>query len=265
MQKIVNEIDTLQSEINKHRPLDPDLLKQIKEYYRIGLTYTSNALEGNTLTESETKVVLEEGITIGGKPLKDHLEAQGASEAYDFVYQLISKKEISEEDIKKLHKLFYYRIDEKNAGTYRNKQVFLTGSKYPTTKPDKIASEMSKFIANLEQFRETEHPVVAAALAHKEFVFIHPFIDPAYAVNCVIPRQVITGYGGQVGNGRVARLFMNLILLQEGYNIAIIPPIMRAKYISSLEKAHTNDSDFLEFIAQMLKETQKDYIRLFES
>ena len=244
MQKLLNEIDTLQSEINKHRPLDSHLQKQIKEYYRIGLTYTSNALEGNTLTESETKIVLEEGITIGGKPLKDHLEAQGASEAYNFMYELINKKDISEEDLKKLHKLFYYRIDEKNAGIYRNIQVFLTGSKYPTTKPEKIPIEVSKFIENLKKFREIEHPVIAAALAHKEFVFIHPFID---------------------GNGRVARLLMNLVLLQYGYNIAIIPPIMRAKYISSLEKAHTNDSDFLEFIAQMLKETQKDYIRLFES
>lgn len=88
MKTIFGEIDALQKEINSYKPLDPILLKQIREYYKIGLTYSSNALEGNTLTESETKIVLEEGITIGGKPMKDHLEAIGHAEAYDFLYIL---------------------------------------------------------------------------------------------------------------------------------------------------------------------------------
>ena len=85
MPDIFNEIDKLHEEINSLRPLDNNLLKQIREYYRIGLTYTSNALEGNSLTETETKIVIEDGITIGGKPLKDHFEAIGHSEAFDFM------------------------------------------------------------------------------------------------------------------------------------------------------------------------------------
>lgn len=239
---IFKEIDHLQKEINAYRPLDADLLKQIREYYKIGLTYSSNALEGNTLTESETKIVLEEGITIGGKPLKDHFEAIGHAEAYDFLFTLVKEKAIEEKDIRQMHKLFYFRIDEKNAGKYRTGKAIITGSKYPLPKPSDLPMLMEKLIPGIKKLREENHPVKAAALAHKGFVFIHPFID---------------------GNGRTARLLMNLLLLQENYNISIIPPITRREYIDSLEQAHVNDSDFIYFIARMVRETQKDYLRLF--
>ncbi len=241
MSDIFNEIDQLQDEINRHRPFSPPLLKQVKEYYRIGLTYSSNALEGNTLTESETKVVLEEGLTIGGKPLRDHLEAQGLSEAYDFMFELIDNKVVSEGDIKQLHKLFYQKIDKEHAGVYRDTKAIITGSKYPLPGPDKVPGQMAEMIAGWEGLRASKHPVVFAALAHKQFVFIHPFID---------------------GNGRVARLLMNLILLQSGYSIAIIPPVMRAKYIQALELAHEDDNEFVQLIADMVKETQQDFLRL---
>lgn len=103
---------------------------------------------------------------------------------------------------------------------------------------------MKELIINIESYRKNKHPIEAAALAHKEFVFIHPFI---------------------YGNGRVARLLMNLLLLQEGYRIVIIPPITRKNYIESLELAHTHDKEFIHFIASMVRETQKDFIRLFLS
>ena len=242
MTNIFKEIDKLQEEINNYRPLNKKLLKQIKEYYRIGLTYTSNSLEGNSLTETETKIVIEDGITIGGKPLKDHFEAIGHSEAFDFMYTLAQKKSLTERDIKNFHKLFYYRIDEKNAGRYRKVKSYITGSKYPLPLPEDIPELMSRFITKLEDMKKQHHPVELSALAHKEFVFIHPFID---------------------GNGRVARLLMNVILLQEGYNITVIPPAVKPKYIQSLENAHKNDRAFIELIASMVKETQKDYLRLF--
>ena len=108
MNEILNEIDKLQEEINSYRPLSANILKQLKEYYRVGLTYTSNALEGNSLTETETKVVLEDGITIGGKPIRDYYEALGHSEAYDYICKLAKAKGITENDIKKLHKLFIF-------------------------------------------------------------------------------------------------------------------------------------------------------------
>ena len=242
MPTIFKEIDLLQEEINKHRPLTDYLLQQIKEYYRIGLTYSSNALEGNTLTESETKIVLEEGITIGGKPLKDHLEAIGFSDAYNYIYECSKNKTISSDDIKKLHKLFYYRINTKEAGSYRQVKAFITGSKYALPNPETVTPLMKDFVKKLSIWQAEKHPVECAALAHKEFVFIHPFID---------------------GNGRVARLLMNLVLLQAGYTIAIIPPILRSEYIAALEKAHVEDSSFIHLIARMVKETQKDYLRLF--
>jgi len=239
---IFKEIDSIQEEINSYRPLSPDFLRQIKEYYKIGLTFSSNALEGNTLTESETKIVLEEGITIGGKPLKDHFEAIGHAEAYDFLYTLVNSKTVQEKDIQQLHQLLYFRIDEKNAGKYRSTKAIITGSKYPLPKPGDLPLLMKELIPRIDKFRSENHPVKAAALAHKEFVFIHPFID---------------------GNGRTARLLMNLILVQEKYPISIIPPITRSEYIDSLEQAHINDHNFINFIARMVRETQKDYLRLF--
>lgn len=242
MLDIFQEIDSLQKEIDSYRPLNAELLKQIREYYKIGLTFSSNALEGNTLTESETKIVLEEGVTVGGKPLKDHLEAIGHAEAYDFLHTLVKEHTIREADIQQIHRLIYLRIDEKNAGMYRTSQAILTGSKYPLPKPYELASLMKSCISHIEKLRQTQHPVKAAALAHKEFVFIHPFID---------------------GNGRTARLLMNLILLQENYLLSIIPPVTRREYIDSLEQAHTDDREFVAFIARMVRETQKDYLRLF--
>lgn len=239
---IFSEIDSLQKEINSYRPFDADFLKQLREYYKIGLTFSSNALEGNTLSESETKIVLEEGITIGGKPLKDHLEAIGHAEAYDFLYTLAGQQIVEEKDVQQLHKLFYFRIDEKNGGKYRSSKAIITGSKYALPKPADLPLLMKEFIARLKTLREKYHPVKVAALAHKELVFIHPFID---------------------GNGRTARLLMNLILLQQQFQIAIIPPITRREYIDSLELAHTNDEEFIYFIARMVRETQKDCLRLF--
>ena len=125
MVNIFKEVDGLQAEINKFRPLSSNMLKQIREYYKIGLTYSSNALEGISLTESETKVIIEDGITIGGKPIRDHYEALGHSEAYDLMYKLSKNSVFTEANIKRLHHLFYYRIDEKKAGKYRKEKVFL--------------------------------------------------------------------------------------------------------------------------------------------
>ena len=239
---IFKEIDSLQKEIDSYRPLSPDLLRQIREYYKIGLTYASNALEGNTLTETETKIILEEGITIGGKPLKDHFEAMGHAEAYDFLFTLVKSKRIHEKDINQLHRYIYFRIDDKNAGKYRKTKAVITGSKYPLPKPAVLSGLMKNLIPEIGRLRKEKHPVEAAALIHKQFVFIHPYVD---------------------GNGRVARLLMNLFLLQEKYNIVVIPPVTRREYIDSLEKAHVDDRDFIHFIARMVRETQKDHLRLF--
>ena len=240
MKTLIKEIDKLQAEIKALRPLGKQELKELREYYKIGLTYTSNALEGNSLTETETKVVLEDGITIGGKPLKDHYEAAGHADAFDYLYKLQKASDFSEADIKKLHALFYKRLNAKLAGKYRKVQVFISGSRYPLPKPTEIKSEMENFIKNFGE-NPGLHTVEWAAKVHKEFVFIHPFID---------------------GNGRVARLLMNLILFKSGYSVTIIPPVLRVEYIASLEKAHTHEEVFIKFIAGCVKQSLTEYLRL---
>src|SRR3972149_2291179 len=144
--KTIKDVDELQREIDNYRPLPRHALRQLKEYYRIRLTYSSNALEGNSLTETETKIVLEEGITIGGKPLKDHLEALGHSEAYDHLHKLSKNRVITEKDILELHKLFYYRIDKENAGVYRKVPVIITGVDFKFPPPSKIRPLMQEFV-----------------------------------------------------------------------------------------------------------------------
>lgn len=239
-----NKIDELKAKIDKYRPLNDNAVKQLKEFYRVGLTYASNALEGNSLTEVETKVILEDGLTIGGKSLREHQEVIGHSEAYDLLYTLSQGSSITENNIKELHRLFYHRIDEANAGTYRKAKVLISGSEFIPPAPNKVGKLMRELIAALPKMRAKYHPVEFAAMLHKEFVEIHPFVD---------------------GNGRTARLLMNLALIQAGYVITIIPPIVRRDYIQSLETAHTGDSvPFVNFITSMTYESMKDYLRLLK-
>ncbi|MBU5439848.1 Fic family protein [Tissierella sp. MSJ-40] len=161
------------------------MLKQIKDFYRVGLTWTSNALEGNSLTESETKVLIEDGLTVGGRPLRDMFEAVDHAKAYDHMFTLLGNKEIMEKDILYLYKLFYQNIDEEFTGKYRDIPVFISGSNYPVTKVENIQSEIEDLCKWITTERKKYHPVEFAAILHKKFVFIHPFKD---------------------GNGRVARL-----------------------------------------------------------
>ena len=227
--------------LSAYRPLPPETLKSLREYYRVGLTYTSNALEGNSLTESETKVVIEDGLTIEGKPLRDHYEAVGHAKAYDYIYQITEKESLSEDDILNLHRLFYQQIDAEKAGHYRNVKVYISGSRYAISADSKIHDEMQKLVKWYNDNEKKLHPIELAATLHRRFVFIHPFVD---------------------GNARVARLLMNLALLRNGFTIAIIPAILRHEYISSLEAAHTRPEVFADFIADRVTATQLDLLRL---
>lgn len=236
--------DSLQDKIRAHRPLDSYEVKQLKEYYRIGLTYSSNALEGNSLTESETKVVLEDGLTIGGKPLKDHFEAIGHSEAFDLLYKLADSPQITEADILSLHRLFYYRIDSETAGKYRDRNIIITGTDFTPPAPTEVPVAMLDFVVSIPALRQL-HPVEYAAMLHLHLVNIHPFID---------------------GNGRIARLLMNLALLQSGFPITIIPPVIRGDYISALVDSNKgNNQPFITFTTCCVWESQKEYLRLLES
>jgi len=238
---IYDKIDRYKALIDEHRPFEGHLLNEIKGYYRIGLTWSSNALEGNTLTLSETKVLLEDGLTVGGKPLKDTFEALGHAQAYDFMFTLLGSRRITEADALTMHRLFYAGIDAKEAGHYRDRPVLITGSKYKVCDVKLIGHEMAKLFQWVAEERDKYHPVKFAAQLHKRFVFIHPFID---------------------GNGRISRLLMNTALIQDGYMLAVIPPVLRQEYNSLLERAHKDDRPFMDFIAERVYETQKEIMRL---
>lgn len=237
----LEKVDLYQKTINKLRPFEGEMLKQIKDFYRVCLTWTSNALEGNSLTESETKVLIEDGLTVGGRPLRDMFEAVDHAKAYDYMFTLLDSKYITENNILYLHELFYKNIDEEFAGKYRDIPVFISGSNYPVTKVEDIKKEISDLCDWIRMKRDRYHPIEFAALVHIKFVFIHPFKD---------------------GNGRVARLLMNAALIQDGYLPVLIPPILRSEYISLLEKAHENDSPFVDFIIERELESQKDFFRM---
>lgn len=237
------QCEQLQQQLWAYRPLSAETLKSLREYYRIGLTYTSNAIEGNSLTESETKVVIEDGLTLEGKPLNDIFEAVGHAKAYDYMYDISHDSPITEDVVCNLHKLFYQQINPENAGTYRRVPVFISGSKYAVSPVAEISKRMQQLLHWYNSHEGKLHPVILAAELHKRFVFIHPFID---------------------GNGRMARLLMNLSLMRNDYNIAIIPAICRAEYISALEIAHCDDIIFNAFIADRVMMTQMDILRLFK-
>ena len=244
MKDLFKKIDRLKAQIDGHRPMNSHMVKQLREYFRIGMTYSSNSLEGNSLTETETKIVIEDGITIGGKPVKDHLEVLGHSEAYDLLFRLSGHSEIMETNIRELHRLFYYRIDASRAGKYRKKKVIITGTDFTPPAPKRIPDLMASFVDGIPDDRSKHHPVEFAAILHGKLVTVHPFID---------------------GNGRVARLLMNLGLLQAGYPVTIIHPVLRREYLDNLNKIHKGDlRPFNKFIAGCCLESAKEYLRLLE-
>ncbi|MCL4517218.1 MAG: Fic family protein [Firmicutes bacterium] len=234
-------LDLYKAAIDERRPFEGEMLTRLKDYYRIGLTWSSNALEGNTLTESETKVLLEDGLTVGGKPLRYTFEAIGHAKAYDFMFTLLKNRTITESDVLTMHQMFYESIEREYAGRYRDTEAFISGSKYPVTEPKRIKTEMDELFQWIVSERDRLHPVEFAAQLHKRFVFIHPFKD---------------------GNGRIARLIMNTALIQDGYLLAVIPPVLRHEYIELLEKAHKHDKPFEHFIAERVIESQKEVMRL---
>jgi len=243
---LLKKIDKYKIAIDTRRPLTTEEVKQLDDYFRIGFTYSSNALEGNTLTISETKIIIEDGITVGGKPLRDCYEAVGHAKAYDYMLEAARADNLifTEDMILNLHKLFFSKIDEEKAGKYREIQVFISGTEYIPPQASEVALLMKEFIRELNIKKNTEHPVALAAFAHRRLVDIHPFED---------------------GNGRTARLLMNLILVNKGYQIAIIPPVLRLEYINSISISRKNE-DFLEFekfISECVHEAQKDYCKMF--
>jgi len=240
---ILEKTDKYKAAIDGLRPFEEPILGQLRDYYRVGLAWSSNALEGNTLTEVETKVILEDGLTIGGKPLREIYEAVGHGKAYDYVFSIFKNSNVTADNIKTMHRLFYQAIDEKNAGVWRNESVIVTGTDYAFPAPRELDNLMDELVTWANANRAAFHPVRFAALLHLKFVTIHPFTD---------------------GNGRVGRLLMNLALIQDGYTPTAIPPILRQDYLSAIRsyQKRGDENTFCEFIAERVYESQKEIARM---
>jgi len=238
---ILNKIKIKKQKLDSLRPLPKDAVKRIIEDIRLRHTYHSDAIEGNTLTLQETKLVLEEGVTIGGKPLKDHIEARNDAEAFDLMMSLVnSKKKISQETIQQIHE-FVTKGILIDPGQYRTENVTITGAKIRPPSYLKIIKLIDEYIQNIEKLKL--QTIKKAAFVYHEFVRIHPFID---------------------GNGRVARLITNFYLIKNGYPPIVIQKEDRKKYYRSLNKADKGDlSDFAIFIARLVNESLQYYLSSF--
>jgi Fic family protein len=232
------------NELDKFRPLPLELVDNLEDWFMVELTYTSNAIEGNTLSRRETALVIEKGLTVGGKSLIEHIEATNHAKALDFVHELVKKKPsgISAHDILAIHNLILKGIDDTNAGYYRNVAVRISGSSVIMPNPYKVPQLMDEFQIWLNSENHKMHPVAFAAEAHYRLVTIHPFSD---------------------GNGRTARLLMNLILMMFAYPPAIIRTKDRLDYISSLEKAQLGGSkaDYEKLIAKAVDRSLDIYLK----
>lgn len=244
---ILHDIDSLKAELSTLRPLPAEALKKIQEALDVEYTYESNRIEGNTLTLQETALVVNEGVTISGKSMREHLEAINHAQAIEFIKDIAQDNiEVTERLIKEMHGIILHGIDRENAGKYRNVQVMISGSEHNPPQPFLISPQMEAFIAEYNRKVETkEHPIIIAAYLHDELVKIHPFID---------------------GNGRTSRLLMNLYLLSKGYVIVNLKGDNESKinYYTALERSHmeNNPIGFYTLVANSEKEALDRYLNI---
>ena len=243
LESILVQIDVLKDKLDKLRHFDSYRIAQALE---LEYTFESNRIEGNTMTLRETDLVINEGLTISGKSMREHLEAINHQEAIAYIKELMNKNTyLIEREVLSIHNLILRGIHPEDAGRYRKVQVMIKGSAHMPPQPFLVAKEMEDYFIWYEANKKKLHPIVLAAEMHERLVTIHPFID---------------------GNGRTSRLVMNLILLQHGYVIANIKGDYdsRMRYYQALETAQTqnNKEDFILFVAQMEKESLERYLEI---
>lgn len=241
---IKSRLEEKLTKLNKLRPLPKSAVQKLREKFQIEMTYNSNAIEGNSLTLKETFLVINEGITIRGKPLKDHLEAKDHQAALEYLYDLVDKDKkhtISEMLIRNLHQIIIQETDKEWAGRYRNANVIIGGANH--TPPDalQVPQKMRDLISLINSQKGKTNSIELSALLHHKLVHIHPFFD---------------------GNGRTARLTMNLLLMQTGYPLVIILKNDRKKYYDVLDKADSGKYEpLVKFIAQSVERSLDIYLK----
>lgn len=231
-----------QKAFGAHYPLPLDIEERLYQWLRIELTYTSNAIEGSSLSRRETERVLTEKQRLRyAKGQLNIFEATNHAAAFDWVYARAARKDnITEHDILAIHNHILANIDDTHAGCYRSSRVRIGGSVVIFPNPLRVPDHMMTLIAWYEEQKTKLHPVQLAADMHYRLVKIHPFID---------------------GNGRTSRLLMNLILMQQGYPCAIITPDESEEYLAVLEHVHATDElvKFEEFIARVVDRSFDEY------
>jgi Fic family protein len=240
---IWTEIAARKTTLDARRPLAAADVARLDAWYDVELTYTSTAIEGNTLTRQETAIVLEKGLTVRGKPLKDHMEATDHRDAWHFVQELAKRgTPLRESDLRSMHQLVLARSDPDTAGRYSDRPRLVSGSKARFPEPMAVPGLMANFAAWLAGASATAQ---TAFEGHLRLVSIHPFDD---------------------GNGRTARLLMNLLLLRAGYPPLVIGPEERPAYLDALEKAQA-DGDraaYDAFMAERLLAGLDQFLNLLD-
>ncbi len=240
------QIDELKELWQSKHPLGPSHLKRLKEYFDIQYTFESNRIEGNTLSLRETDLIVNKGLTIGGKSMQEHLEAVNHAEAIDYVADLATARiDLNKRNILDIHRLILKGIDTENAGFYRKVPVRISGSSQELPQPHQLENLMLDYFQFYHFNRKKLHPVILAAEMHERLVSIHPFID---------------------GNGRTARLVMNLILLRNGYTRANIKGSQesRARYYEALDavQSDANPEQFYDLVLDECIESLQEHIEL---
>ena len=264
---ILETIDQLKSELDALRPLPPDVVGRVSQKLRLEWNYHSNAVEGNSLTLGETRSLILHGITARGKPMRDHLDIQGHDDSVKAIEDTVLNDEaLNEVFIRNLHRVLLrepYQMDARtldgravrrliSIGSYKtvpNNVLTSTGEIHYFTSPEQVKPEMTDL---LDWYHEGEskgkHPIVLAAVFHYRFVRIHPFDD---------------------GNGRMARLLMNLILIRHGYTVAMIRSEDRDRYIDVLERTQQTQRlsevedlrEFIELVASCCEGSLRLHLR----
>jgi len=246
IQGLIQKVDGFYQIWSKKKPLDKTQLLKMKEFFNVENTFQSNLIEGNTLTLQETHLVVNEGLTISGKSMNEHLEAINHYEALDYIVEVVQNKvPISERIVKEIHYLILKGIDRKNAGVYRSVPVYISGSSHKPPQPYLLAKMMEELFEFYENNKHKLHPVILAANMHEKLVTIHPFID---------------------GNGRTSRLLMNLLLLKSGYPIISLKGDLESKlnYYKTLEQTQVSENydPFLILILKTTIESLEQHIEL---
>ena len=260
--ELIQHVDQQNVRINHYKPLQRDIWETIQKKLKIDWTYDSNAIEGCALTRGETNFFLQEGLTVAGKPLKDFLDARNHAEAIDWLYQIVKdQRPISEGIIKEFNALllsgitYTKAIDQQHRtvkkpatpGKYKklpNHVLQQDGTIHHYTDPLQTPTEMEKLTQWINHNINLVHPTITSAIAHYNMVRIHPFDD---------------------GNGRGARLLMNLILIKKGFTPAIIRMEQREEYLQTLQLAdQKNLNPFIEFVIQSLIHTQASILEILK-